>query len=142
MPQSLTPRKAVVRKAQIAQVLPRLSIWADANFSGRRLRFRGNLGVRSLVVFNFNDLLSSFDFTGRAGSTLVLFENINYQGQRRVFRGSTEVSFLSDFNDRTSSFIISRGRLTNAQIDRIQRRGSAPDNFAEVLANGTVSRKK
>lgn len=134
-------RKPATRKVKVAQVLPRLSLWSDANFQGRRLRFRGNLGVRSLVVFNFNDVLSSFEFTGRSTSTLVLFENVNYQGERRVFRGSTEVAFLNNFNDRASSFIISRGRLTNAQIDRIQNRGSAPDNFAEVLENGTVARK-
>jgi hypothetical protein len=122
--------------------LPFLAIWSDADFSGRRLRFRGNLGVRSLVVFNFNDVLSSFQFIGRDQSTLVLFQDINYQGNRRVFRGSFDVDFLSNFNDITSSFIISRNRLSNSDINRIQNRGTAPSNFAEVLNNGsTVSRK-
>jgi hypothetical protein len=122
--------------------LPILSLWSDADFSGRRLRFRGNLGVRSLVVFNFNDVLSSFQFIGRDQSTLVLFQDINYQGNRRVFRGSVDEDFLSNFNDVTSSFIISRNRLSNSDINRIQNRGTAPSNFAEVLTNGSTTVRK
>ncbi|WP_438349320.1 hypothetical protein ACP8HI_01090 [Paenibacillus sp. FA6] len=123
--------------------LPMLSLWSDNDFSGRRLRFRGNLGVRSLEVFNFNDALSSFRFEGRNQSTLVLFEDINYQGSRRVFRGSdVERDSLGNFNDRTSSFIISRNRLSNSDINRIQNRGTAPSNFAEVLSDGTTSVRK
>jgi hypothetical protein len=141
-------KKATINKAQAkaakpvtSQLLPRLSLWSDANFRGRRLRFRGNLGVRSLVVFNYNDVLSSFRFEGNNNSTLVLWRDINYQGPRRVFRGATEIALLSNFNDEASSFVMSRGRLSNAAINRIENRGSAPNNFAEVLANGTVSRK-
>ncbi|AOZ93701.1 peptidase inhibitor family I36 protein [Paenibacillus crassostreae] len=122
--------------------LPFLTIWSDADFSGRRLRFRRNLGVRSLDVFNFNDVLSSFRFEGRSSSTLVLFEDINYQGNRRIFRGTIDVSFISNFNDTTSSFIISRSRLSTSDINRIQRRGSAPNDFAEVLGNGTTRVRK
>ncbi|CAG7644751.1 hypothetical protein ACFQI7_24795 [Paenibacillus allorhizosphaerae] len=128
-----------VRKAVITQTLPQLTLWSDNEQRGRRLRFRGNLGVRSLVIFNFNDVLSSFVLTGNRNSTLVLFQDINYQGPRRVFRGSIEVDSLPDFNDQTSSFILSRRRLSNAEIDRIQRRRVAPENFAEVLGNGTVA---
>jgi hypothetical protein len=128
-------------KATISQGLDRpvLTIWADANFSGRVLRFRGNLGVRSLSVFNFNDVLSSFRFTGNSRSTLVLFQDDNYQGSRLVFRGPTSVSFLSNFNDTVSSFIISRDRLSNSDINRIQDRGQAPSRFGEVLPSGVVS---
>lgn len=122
-----------------AERRPVLSLWSDANFSGRNLRFRGNLGVRSLIVFNYNDVLSSLRFLGTPQSTLVLFQDINYQGNRRVFRGSVNVSFLSNFNDVTSSFIISRRRLSNAEINQIQNRGRAPINFAEVLSNGGVT---
>ena len=126
----------MLKKVVIKQTLPQLTMWSDANFSGNRLRFRGNLGVRNLVTFGFNDVLSSFEFVGNDNSTLVLFEDINYQGARKVFRGSQNVSFLSDFNDTVSSFIISRRRLSNDEIRRIQRRSSAPDNFAEVLIKG------
>ncbi|UJF35639.1 peptidase inhibitor family I36 protein [Paenibacillus hexagrammi] len=132
-------KKPGVRKAVITQTLPTLVLWENNNQTGRRLRFRGNLGVRTLVIFNFNDLLSSFVFTGNRNSTLVLFRDINYQGPRRVFRGSIEVDSLPDFNDQTSSFIMSRRRLTNAEIDDIQARRVAPENFAEVLGNGTVA---
>lgn len=126
----------MLKKVVIKQTLPQLTMWSDANFSGNRLRFRGNLGVRNLVTFGFNDVLSSFEFLGNDNSTLVLFEDINYQGSRKVFRGSQNVSFLSDFNDTVSSFIISRRRLSNDDIKRIQRRSAAPDNFAEVLVRG------
>ncbi|MDF2815157.1 MAG: hypothetical protein K0Q81_1357 [Paenibacillus sp.] len=124
---------SATRKVVTKQLLPRLTIWSDANFSGRRLVFRGNLGVRNLVEFNFNDVLSSFSFIGNANITLVLFSDANYQGNRRVFRGPIDVSFLNNFNDVTSSFVMSRRRLSTQQINRIQNRGSAPNNFAEVF---------
>ncbi|GIP41203.1 hypothetical protein J31TS4_44830 [Paenibacillus sp. J31TS4] len=120
----------------ILQSTPRLTLWADANFSGRRLRFRGNLGVRNLVEFNFNDVLSSFEFEDGGRSTLVLFADINYQGDRRVFHGPQDVAFLSDFNDVTSSFVMSRRRLSSREIDRIQRSARVPSGFAEVLRSG------
>jgi hypothetical protein len=125
------------------QRLPLLTLWSDANFSGNRLRFRGNLGVRSLIVFNFNDVLSSFRFMAPSQqSTLVLFQDVNYQGNRRVFRGPTSVAFLSNFNDVTSSFIMSRRRLSTTEINRIQRTGMVPNGFAEVLGNGLMARRK
>ncbi|MEF3312973.1 peptidase inhibitor family I36 protein [Paenibacillus sp. GYB004] len=135
-------KKATAKKAVIAQRLPSLSLWSDINFSGRRLRFRGNIGVRSLVVFNYNDVLSSFEVDGTNQSTLVLFQDANYQGARRVFRGSTAIANLGDFNDLASSFVLSRGRLSDAQINRIQNRGTAPANFAEVFSNGVLRRSK
>jgi hypothetical protein len=120
-----------------------LTLFADANFVGRFLRFRGNLGVRSLSVFNFNDLLSSFRLSGNSASTLVLFQDDNYKGNRRVFRGPVnDVSFLSNFNDLTSSFILSRNRLSNNDINRIQNQGVAPANFGEVLNSGSVTSKR
>lgn len=131
-----------MEKAIITQNRPVLTLWSDSNFSGRVLRFRGNLGVRSLLVFNFNDVLSSFTFTGNSRSTLVLFEDINYQGRRRIFRGPNSVSFLSDFNDTVSSFIISRDRLSRDDIDDIQDDGEAPNNFGEVLPNGVARARK
>lgn len=131
-----------MKKAIITQNRPVLTIWADANFTGRVLRFRGNLGVRSLSVFNFNDILSSFTFTGNSRSTLVLFEDINYQGRRRIFRGPNSVSFLSDFNDTVSSFIISRDRLSRDDIDDIQDDGEAPNRFGEVLPSGLARARK
>jgi hypothetical protein len=124
------------------QRLPLLTLWSDANFSGNRLRFRGNLGVRSLIVFNFNDVLSSFRFMATSQSTLVLFQDVNYQGNRRVFRGPTSVAFLSNFNDITSSFVMSRRRLSTTEIDRIQRTGMVPNGFAEVLGNGVMTGRK
>ncbi|MDF2667720.1 MAG: hypothetical protein K0R67_26 [Paenibacillus sp.] len=126
-------RKAAIRKVTTKQLLPRLILWSDANFTGRRLSFRGNLGVRNLVDFNFNDVLSSFSFIGGANITLVLFADLNYQGQRRIFRGPIDLALLSNFNDVTTSFVMSRRRLSITEINRIQSRGAAPNNFAEVL---------
>ncbi|QGQ94926.1 hypothetical protein EHS13_08555 [Paenibacillus psychroresistens] len=132
-------KKAVIRQER----RPVLTLFADSNFVGRFLRFRGNLGVRSLSVFNFNDLLSSFRLSGNSSSTLVLFADDNYQGNRRIFRGPiNDVSFLSGFNDVTSSFILSRNRLSNSDIDDIQDEAVAPANFGEVINNGTVTSKR
>ncbi|WNQ11356.1 hypothetical protein MJA45_27790 [Paenibacillus aurantius] len=133
--------KAAVKKPVVLRTLPRLTLWADANFMGTRLRFRGNLGVRDLRVLSFNDVLSSFNLEGRRETTLVLFQDINYKGSRRVFRGAQAVALLSDFNDLTSSFVVSLRRLSTSQINRIQRLGAAPFGFAEVLPDGVVARK-
>ncbi|MDF2724456.1 MAG: hypothetical protein K0Q59_4131 [Paenibacillus sp.] len=133
--------KSMIRRVGTSQLLPRLTLWSDANFSGRRLSFRGNLGVRNLVDFNFNDVLSSFSIAGGANITLVLFSDINYQGNRRIFRGPREISFLNGFNDVTSSFIMSRRRLTVNEINQIQNRNSAPNNFAEVLRKRNALKK-
>lgn len=129
------------KRAVIQQRLPRLTLWSDANYSGDRLRFRGNLGVRNLVTFGFNDVLSSFEFAGNSQSTLVLFEDINYQGKRKVYRGSINKSFLQDFNDTASSFIMSKKRLSNDDIKRIQRRAAAPGDFAEVMMRAKKKKK-
>ncbi|MNI55207.1 hypothetical protein D3C73_1101420 [compost metagenome] len=130
-----------MQKLTISQTFARpvLTLWSDSNFSGRALHFRGNLGVRSLSVFDFNDVLSSLRFTGNSRSTLVLFQDDNYQGSRIVFRGPVSISFLSNFNDTASSFIISRDRLSNSDIDRIQSNRRAPNSFGEVLPNGSVT---
>jgi hypothetical protein len=131
---------AVERVVQRRTVQARLVLWQDINFSGRALRFRGSLGVRSLSVFSFNDMLSSFRFSGNRFSTLVLFQDDNYQGRRLVFRGPTRVASLLNintnnfnWNDQVSSFIMSTRFLSNAEINRIQNRGRAPAGFAEVL---------
>ncbi|KPD07619.1 hypothetical protein AM501_14515 [Aneurinibacillus migulanus] len=132
------------RRVGIRQVVT-LNLFADANFTGRQLRFRGNIGVRNLLnAFNFNDVLSSFELEADGDVTLVLFENANYRGRRLIFREPRDVETLADpslnFNDITSSFIMVNRLLTDAEIDTIQRTGRAPRGTAEVLRRTRVRR--
>lgn len=116
----------------------RLALWSGTNFTGRRIVFRrGNVAVRDLRVFNFNDVLSSFRLrneTHRAQVTLILFEHINFRGAFRVFRGSQSVANLGrfNFNNVTSSFILARRILTDAEIARIRSTGTLPGDFLVI----------
>jgi hypothetical protein len=114
----------------IQQARLSLELFQDANFSGRRIRFRRRgVAVRNMNAFAFNDLLSSFRMSNpnNPGSlTLVLWEDVNYSGRRQVFFGSRSVPFVGPiFNDLTSSFIFVPRRLTSREINRIEATGSA-----------------
>jgi hypothetical protein len=115
----------------------RLELFADINFSGRRIVFRnGQVAVRDIRAFLFNDQLSSFRVrTNMRNVTLVLFADVNYQGNFLVFRGPQAVADLrmQNFNDQMSSFVFVRGNLTNADIQSLQRRGRAPQGILEIF---------
>lgn len=131
-----------MKKTNVRQVVPgrglRLELFEDAFFSGRRILFRrAGVAVRDIRAFEFNDLLSSFRVRNRfspANVTLVLFRDVNYQGDFRVFRGSQDVTNLTNigFNDEMSSFVLVARRLTNEQIRRIQSLQRAPLNVLEI----------
>ncbi|MFD3269913.1 hypothetical protein ACE3MS_07190 [Paenibacillus dendritiformis] len=110
----------------------RLAIFSGINFTGRRIVFRrGGVAVRDLGAFRFNNVLSSFrlrNVVNRNEVTLVLFSRINFQGSFRVFRGSQNVANLGrfNFNNATSSFILVGRRLTDSEINTIQRTGIPP----------------
>jgi len=116
----------------------RLALYSGFNFTGRVIRFiRGGVAVRDLRAFRFNKILSSFKLSNvvnRNEVTLVLFSRINYQGAFRVFRGSQNVPDLRrfNFNNATSSFILVGRRLTNNEINQIQRTGVPPSDILEI----------
>ncbi|GIM48305.1 hypothetical protein DNHGIG_38540 [Collibacillus ludicampi] len=116
-----------------------LELFENINFMGRRIVFRGGeVAVRDARALDFNDLLSSFRVQNRMNPnrvTLVLFEDINYQGDFRVFRGSQNVADLRtiNFNDEMSSFVLVARRLTNAQIRAIQNSMRAPQGVVEIF---------
>jgi hypothetical protein len=127
---------------QISQVRGRglrLELFQDINFEGRRIVFDGGeVAVRDLRAFQFNDALSSFRVRNnvqRNRLTLVLFEDINYQGAFRVFRGSQNVSNLVNlgFNDQASSFVLVDERITNQRIQQIQELMRAPTRVLEIF---------
>lgn len=110
----------------------RLAIFSGINFTGRRIVFRrGGVAVRDLGAFRFNNVLSSFRLRNVVNAnevTLVLFSRINFQGSFRVFRGSQNIANLGrfNFNNVTSSFILVGRRLTDSEINNIQRTGNPP----------------
>lgn len=114
----------------------RLTLFEDPNFSDRRIIFRrGGIAVRDARAFRFNDELDSFrlrNVVNRNQVTLILFENINFEGDYRVYRGTQNVSNLGNFSDRMSSFIVVGRRLTNAQINRIRNTRIPPRDVIVV----------
>jgi hypothetical protein len=108
----------------------RLTLWSDANFQGRRIRFRrGGVAIRDLGAFRFDNALSSFRLRNNFNSrqvTLVLFSQINFKGSVRIFRGSINVANLGSFNNLTSSLIVVGRILSTAEINRIRNTGIAP----------------
>jgi len=114
----------------------RLALFQDNNFSGRRILFRrGGVAVRDVSVFNFNDQLSSFRLRNTRNGrdvTLILFADVNYSGDFRVYRGNQNVASLNGFNDKMSSFILVGRRLTDAQINRIRNRRTPPTDILRI----------
>ncbi|NKI20039.1 hypothetical protein HFN20_02120 [Paenibacillus dendritiformis] len=116
----------------------RLALFSGVNFTGRRIVFRrGGVAVRDLGAFRFNNVLSSFRLRNVVNTnevTLVLFSRINFQGSFRVFRGSQNVANLGrfNFNNVTSSFILVGRRLTDDEINTIQRTGNPPRDIVII----------
>lgn len=139
--------KPKVKRAVIRQPEPRLRLFADTDFSGTLREFKGNLGVRNLSRLSFNNTAESLRFNANNNvATLVLFDLANYGGNFIVFRGSTDVADLGnqDFDNITSSFIMSNSFLSDTDIRNIRDSKVIPSNFAEILRivrRGRAARK-
>lgn len=121
-------------RATISQVWPRLYLYRDENYRGRRFVWRGNVGLQNLER-QYDDIESLRFFTPQgSAATLVLFSNPNFRGRFRVFRGTTNIADLDDIirGEEPESLIISNRRLTLAQIREIRRTGNLPEGFRRV----------
>lgn len=108
----------------------RLALFADINYSGRRILFRrGGVAVRDARALGFNGMLSSFRLRNEANGrdvTLVMWSRTNFRGTRRVYRGNTNIADLGNYNDRMSSFVLIGRRLTDAEINAIGNNNRPP----------------
>ncbi|CAG7617400.1 hypothetical protein PAESOLCIP111_02021 [Paenibacillus solanacearum] len=120
-------------KATISQVFPRLTLFREENYRGRRFIWRGNVGLRNLER-RYDDIESLRFFSPSANATLVLFSRPRFQGRFRIFRGSVNIADLDDIiaGSDPESLIISSSRLTLAQIRTIQRTGVLPPGFRTI----------
>lgn len=121
-------------KAFVSQAtFPRLRLFSDENFRGRRFVVRGNVGIRNLDR-TFGDIESLRFFSPNSGATLVLFSRRNFQGRFRVFRGVTNIADLDDiiFGNDPESLISSNSRLSLEQIRTIRRTGNLPNGFRSI----------
>ncbi|AZK46962.1 hypothetical protein [Paenibacillus lentus] len=123
-----------MKKAYISQAtFPRLRLFRDENYTGRRFVIRGNVGIRNLER-SFGDIESLRFFSPNSGATLVLFSRTNFRGNFRVFRGTTNIADLDDIiagND-PDSIIISNTRLSLTEIRTIRRTGTLPSGFRSI----------
>jgi hypothetical protein len=124
-----------IMKATISQqvVYPRLFLYSEENYRGRRFVWRGNLGIRNLER-RYDDIESLRFFSPSSNATLVLFDRPNFRGNFRVFRGTTNLRDLDDIirGEEPDSLIISRSRLTLAQIRDIRRTGNLPSGYRTI----------
>ncbi|TLS48766.1 hypothetical protein FE782_28905 [Paenibacillus antri] len=120
-------------KATISQTYPRLYLYSEENYAGRRFVWRGNVGIRNLEA-RYDDIESLRFFSPNAGATLVLFAGRNFQGRFRVFRGTTNIADLDDIvaGEEPESLIISNSRLTLARIREIRRTGRLPEGYRTI----------
>lgn len=112
----------------------RLDLFSNRNFSGRSIIIRGRIAVLDARQFRFNGELSSFRLNRKEDEeivTLVLWSRTHFRGARRVFRGSMNISNLGSFDNRMSSFIVIPRRLSDSEIDTLERRGLPP--FGDVI---------
>lgn len=120
--------------ARILQtVYPRLYLYSEENYRGRRFVWRGNVGIRNLDR-RYDDIESLRFYSPSANATLVLFDRTNFRGNFRVFRGTTNLRDLDDIirGEEPDSLIISRSRLTLAQIREIRRTGDLPSGYRTI----------
>lgn len=121
-------------KATISQeVYPRLYLYREEDYRGRRFVWRGNVGIRNLER-RYDDIESLQFYSTSSNATLVLFESPNFRGNFRVFRGTTNIRDLGDIiqGDSPESLIISRSRLTLEQIRQIRQSGNLPSGYRTV----------
>ena len=120
--------------ATISQVVyPRLYLYSEENYRGRRFVWRGNVGIRNIERL-YDDIESLRFYSPSSNATLVLFNRTNFRGNFRVFRGTTNLRDLDDIirGEEPDSLIISRSRLTLAQIREIRRTGNLPSGFRTI----------
>ncbi|MNJ57920.1 hypothetical protein D3C77_535310 [compost metagenome] len=121
-------------KAMVSQLVnPRLSLFREEDYSGRRFIIRGNVGIRNLDR-SFGDIESLRFFSPSSNATLVLFSRRNFQGRFRVFRGVTNIADLDDiiFGNDPESIISSNSRLSLEQIRAVRRTGILPNGFRSI----------
>lgn len=122
-----------MQKASISQVFPRLALFTEENYRGRRFVLRGNLGIRTLERRS-GDIESLRFFSTNPNATLVLFSRPNFRGQVRVFRGNTNIADLGDIirGEDAESLVSANFRLTLAQIRNIRNTGVLPAGFRTI----------
>lgn len=121
-------------KASVSQVLfPRLTLFRNEFYRGRRFVVRGNVGIRNLER-TFGDIESLRFFSTSSNATLVLFSETNFRGAFRVFRGNTNIADLDDIirGEEPESIISSKRRLTLSQIRTIRETGVLPSGFRSI----------
>jgi len=123
-----------MKEVFVSQVYPRLWLYREENYRGRRFVWRGNLGIQNLERRYADDIESLRFFSPNPNATLVLFRGPNFTGRFRVFRGTTNIRDLDDivFGEEPESLIMSNSRLTLAQIRTIRRTGNLPPGYRRV----------
>lgn len=120
----------MVKEVQVSQTYPRLTVYDEENFNGRRRVYTGNLGIRN--TDNILDGIESLRFfSTSSNATLVLFSRTRFRGSFRVLRGNHNLRDLDDFisgND-VESIISTNQRLTLDQIRRIRDTGTLPSGY-------------
>ncbi|RXZ78857.1 hypothetical protein EBB07_25465 [Paenibacillaceae bacterium] len=120
----------MIKKMQVSQTYPRLTVYEDEAFRGSRRILTGNLGIRNTDAI-VDGIESLRFFSTSSNATLVLFTRTRFRGNFRVLRGNQNIRDLDDFiagND-VESLISTNQRLTLAQIRNIRNSGDLPSGY-------------
>ncbi|MFD0587038.1 hypothetical protein ACFQZE_03395 [Paenibacillus sp. GCM10027627] len=121
------------KEVEVSQSFPRLTVYSDENFRGRRRILRGNLGIRNTDLI-LDGIESLKFFSPRAGATLVVFSRTRFRGAFRVFRGNTNLRILDNLirGGDVESIISSDRFLSEREIRRIRATGILPIGFRRI----------
>ncbi|AIQ46949.1 hypothetical protein R70723_14475 [Paenibacillus sp. FSL R7-0273] len=111
-------------------VYPRLTVYSQENFRGRRRIYRGNLGFADVDTV-LTGIESLRFFSLNPGATLVLFDRSSFRDNFVILRGNRSIRELDDILRRgdVESLISTNQRLTAAQVRAIQRKGTLPAGY-------------
>ncbi|WP_339315438.1 hypothetical protein [Paenibacillus sp. FSL R10-2734] len=111
-------------------IYPRLTVYSEENFRGRRRTYRGNLGFPDVDTI-ITGIESLRFFSTNPNATLVLFDRSRFRDNFVILRGNRSIRELDDFLRRgdVESLIATNERLTRAQVRAIQRTGNLPAGY-------------
>lgn len=121
--------KARVKKAKVRVTRSSVIIFWYPNFNGPWRTLVGNIAIRDLKLINF--LTASLKLDGDDDTTLILFSEPNYQGNRKIISGEQDMKNLGKLV-ASGSLILSHRIISEKETNRIQRTRRPPGGFAEL----------
>ncbi|MDO7907795.1 hypothetical protein Q5741_15390 [Paenibacillus sp. JX-17] len=121
-------------KHHVHRRFPRLFLFSDKNYRGRRFVWRGNVGLRNLDNLYPRGIESLRFFSPNPNATLVLFSRPNFQGKFKIYRGITNIADLERVfaQGEVKSLVSANFFLSPQQIRLIRTTCALPPGFRTI----------